>query len=125
MGILGRILDAIQSKNYSTGAIGIDNKFLSLEGSKRRQIDVVGKNGANEFYPGGIIDKNDMTDYFKNLLNQIKESQPYPGDLGRKLRIVSKLIQSHEKRGVNRDAFHLRLRGFDTHFNLKERLDNG
>jgi len=158
-GILGRLLDVLEKKNYTVGAIGIDKENEALHGDPivSRPIDILSQRGSEEFYPRILtneIDKNEMIDYINSLnsktelnsglfadlwsqllvenvnktefyrrFNDKPITQPFEGFLGPKLKMISKLIQAHDERGVNRDAFYVTMGGYDTHTSMKEVLD--
>lgn len=76
-GVLGRLLDVLQGKNYTVTASGIngDSKSLSGDAELGRFPDVIHWSGLDEFYPKAVsstFDKEAMKNLFINLNNRTK-----------------------------------------------------
>lgn len=57
-------------------------------------------------------------------LSSVQLSTTFPGhDLGKQMELVTKLIKTKATRGTDRDVFYVESRGFDTHDNIKQELD--
>ena len=65
-----------------------------------------------------LVDSIDKTNLIRETANNAALSRSFSGTLGGQLKMVSKLIKTQQGRGVNRDAFVLRLGGFDHHANM-------
>jgi len=165
-GILGRMLDILQDKNYSTSSYGIDVGSLILNGDLElsRPVQVVPNTGLLPFYPkspSSSLGTAAMRSHFRSLNGGTDPNSGLFGDiwsqelidtmseslalkaaidneatynkaiddnfdqssLGRQLAMVLKLIKTRSTRQVNRDAFFVRINGFDTHATMKHSLD--
>lgn len=115
----------------NTGADPFYSRSVSERVSKEKMINYANLlNGETELNSGFFADlwSRDLLNFINKTellteLNQIQVKEPYLGKLGKKLGMVSKLIQAHEKRGVQRDTFYIELGGFDNHCEMKNTLD--
>mmetsp|Transcript_1433 Transcript_1433/g.2264 ORF Transcript_1433/g.2264 Transcript_1433/m.2264 type:complete len:3782 (+) Transcript_1433:192-11537(+) len=64
-------------------------------------------------------------DLLHTTLSGITTTSTFPEtQLGRKLEIVAKMIETREQRGVDMDMFYVEIGGFDTHADVEENLRN-
>jgi hypothetical protein len=163
-GVLGRMLDVLQQKNYGVSAVAIDRHGPVLDGNSKfgRPVDVIKRSGVDRFYddvgsPSDALTDDEMKDAFRTLNGDVKSNSGKYADhwsqafvdgidkaaslkaaidnvtltheglfsnrLGDSLKMIAKLIKAREKRGVNRDAFHVKLGGWDHHVGLKGNIE--
>eukprot|EP00957_Ditylum_brightwellii_P184634 14062090-Ditylum_brightwellii.AAC.1 len=76
------------------------------------------------YWSQNFIDTWNKTDELSALFQSTTLNTVFSGSLGEKLATVSKLIKTQEQRGINRDAFFVKIGGFDAHAYAKQNLEN-
>ena len=71
-----------------------------------------------------MVDSRKYTDDYTDVLDAVTVASSFGnGRVGRQLEMVTKLIKARVGRGVNRDAFHVEVGGFDHHANAKSNFN--
>jgi uncharacterized protein (DUF1501 family) len=86
-GVVGRMLDKLQLRNYAVSSISIDSNGFVLEGNSNipRSVDVIGSFGIDDFYqtqinPTSSTDTLTMKDHLKNLNGETTPNSGLFGD---------------------------------------------
>ena len=89
--------------------------FRNLNAMSENNTGIYGDHWSQAFIDGA----NRTAEIRTALANSMAATvNSFSGSAGDRLKMVSKLIRTRELRGVNRDAFHVFLHGFDTHGNM-------
>lgn len=104
------------SSNLTTGQM--QSHFFALNGKMESNTGMYGDHWSQSF-----IDGVSKTAQIRAALDGVSLNEEYSGSTGKRLKMVSQLIKARVVRGVNRDAFHVFLGGFDTHSDLKGTLN--
>mmetsp|Transcript_68973 Transcript_68973/g.102503 ORF Transcript_68973/g.102503 Transcript_68973/m.102503 type:complete len:362 (-) Transcript_68973:419-1504(-) len=126
----GRKVDVIPTygPNILTRRSFIPNTANGIDEVKENLEDLNGETGVNSgihanYWSQNLIDTWNKADELSVLLQSVQLGTRFSGNLGQKFATVSKLIKTHEQRGVNRDAFFVSMGGFDAHAYAKANLD--
>jgi uncharacterized protein (DUF1501 family) len=85
-GVLGRMLDILQQKNFSVSALSIDNFGRILDGNSNlgRSVDVMRRDGVDEFYsvgsPSNTVTSKEMKTTFQLLNGDVTSNSGKYGD---------------------------------------------
>uniref|UniRef100_A0A7S0KZ56 DUF1501 domain-containing protein n=1 Tax=Asterionellopsis glacialis TaxID=33640 RepID=A0A7S0KZ56_9STRA len=107
-------LDAFYPETTTSSTSKDDMKaaFRQLNAMSESNTGIYGDHWSQAFIDG----TNRTAEIRTALANSMAATvESFSGSAGDKLKMVSKLIRTREIRGVNRDAFHVFLHGFDTH----------
>ena len=77
-----------------------------------------------ELWSQKFVDSEQYTDAYTDVLDAVTVASSFGnGRVGRQLEMVTKVIKARVGRGVNRDAFHVEVGGFDHHANAKSNFN--
>ena len=150
-GVLGRILDALARQGRNTQSFAIDGNDVSVVGFDGGPTPItVGLDGFSQLHISDSLLKiisrlnnKTMVDsgvyaeaWSSNLINSFAlnrrmndvwatvSKMDFPDtNLGKKLEIVSQLIQTRRDRGTDTDIFYVEFGAFDTHKDAAENLN--
>ena len=104
------------------------NDTLSLKQiiNKLNNATIEGSSSIHaNFWSQSFVDSNDKSNSYVSMLDTVSDSSSIDASngLGKQLNMIYKLIKLSESRGVNRDVFAVTMDGFDTHFDMKNILN--
>ena len=107
--------------NAEGEAFDVNDYIMDLNNGTILQSSVFGETWSRTLQKA-IVD----ADKLKEAIDGVELTQNYPteseGDYVKKIRALSRLILTHEKRGADRDVFFLTLGDWDHHDSLKPNL---
>lgn len=152
-GVLGRLADVMSRSGLRTGSVALDEVSEASTGRITRPMVVNEKNVENfapmptsGLFKAAVRRLNDATSFrssmmgetwsriitdsmsenalIYNTLQDFETSIDFSKDsISRQLETVARLISTRRCRGVEREVFYVKSGGWDTHDNMKKRLD--